>query len=69
MNQPPTRPGPMRFAGAGVELAGTILLSMFLGNQLDRAIAWDQAWCMVIGALIGLMFSMVRFYLLLRPNR
>jgi hypothetical protein len=68
MNQPPSRPGAMRFAGAGAELAATILLCMFLGHRLDRAMALNRPWGMIVGALLGLTVSMYRLFRQLIPR-
>lgn len=56
------RPPYMRFAGAGLELAGSTLVLAYLGHLVDGWIGWQQPWGMVAGALLGMSAGMYRLY-------
>ena len=47
------RPSPLRFAGAGIELAGIVLVSAGLGFAADNFFAWEGDWGFLIGGLSG----------------
>lgn len=61
-------PNGMRYAGVGLEQAGTILLCMFLGYQLDRWMGWENPWGLVTGAVLGTTLSMIRLFLLMKTR-
>ncbi|XZE56821.1 AtpZ/AtpI family protein [Planctomycetaceae bacterium SH139] len=56
MNEQPRkgdRPSSLRFAGAGIELAGAVLVSAGLGFAADTFFAWEGDWGFLIGGLLG----------------
>jgi F0F1-type ATP synthase assembly protein I len=56
------RPGPLRYAGLGVQLAVTILLSVLVGQWVDRKAGTDGVFA-ILGALLGFggtLYSLVR---------
>ena len=62
------RPTVLRFAGAGVELAGLVLGGGFVGHLLDRyVLTMDRPWGLIGGALIG--FAAGMSHLILLANR
>lgn len=62
------RPTVLRFAGAGVELAGMVLGGGFLGHLLDRyVLTMDRPWGLIGGTLIG--FAAGMSHLILLANR
>ena len=68
MNRSSPGPSKLRMAGAGMELAATILLCMFLGYQLDRWLGTSEPWGLIVGALLGMTGSIYRMYLSLKPK-
>jgi F0F1-type ATP synthase assembly protein I len=46
------RPGPLRYAGLGVQLAVTILVSVLVGQWVDRKVGTDGVFT-ILGALLG----------------
>ncbi|PYP15959.1 MAG: hypothetical protein DMD52_08990 [Gemmatimonadetes bacterium] len=46
------RPGPLRYAGLGVQLAVTILVSVLVGQWVDRKAGTDGVFT-ILGALLG----------------
>ena len=46
------RPGPLRYAGLGVQLAATILVSVLVGQWVDRKAGTDGVFT-ILGALLG----------------
>lgn len=46
------RPGPLRYAGLGVQLAVTILVSVLVGQWVDRQAGTDGVFT-ILGALLG----------------
>lgn len=56
------RPSPVRYAGFGIQLAGSIILFMLLGHWLDRKLGTGGVLA-IIGALLGFgaaLYSMLR---------
>lgn len=53
-------PGPMRFAGAGLELAGSFLIFAAIGYWVDQYGRWERPWGMLVGGLLGFLAGMVR---------
>ena len=56
------RPGPLRYAGLGVQLAITILVSVLLGQWVDRKAGTDGVFT-ILGALLGFggtLYSLIR---------
>lgn len=52
----------LQYAGIGIQLAGSILLFLFLGQWLDRRLG-TEPWLLLIGVLVGAaagFFSMYR---------
>lgn len=49
-----------RFAGAGLELAGTVLFCMALGYAIDNYLGSDKRVGTAAGALLGFAASMTR---------
>jgi F0F1-type ATP synthase assembly protein I len=45
-------PGPLRFAGLGIQLAVTIVLGVLAGQWVDRRVGTDGVFA-ILGALIG----------------
>jgi len=55
-------PGPLRYAGLGVQLAVTILVGVLLGQWADRKAGTDGVFTM-LGALLGFggtLYSLIR---------
>ncbi len=55
-------PGPLRYAGLGVQLAVTILVGVLLGQWADRKAGTDGVFTM-LGALLGfggMLYSLIR---------
>jgi F0F1-type ATP synthase assembly protein I len=55
-------PGPLRYAGLGVQLAATIVVGVLVGQWLDRKAGTDGLFTMV-GALLGFgvtLYSLIR---------
>ena len=56
------RPGPLRYAGLGVQLAATILVSVLVGQWVDRKAGTDGVFT-ILGALLGFggtLYSVIR---------
>ena len=56
------RPGPLRYAGLGVQLAITILVSVLVGQWVDRKAGTDGVFT-ILGALLGFggtLYSLIR---------
>jgi len=56
------RPGPLRYAGLGVQLAATILVSVLVGQWVDRKAGTDGVFT-ILGALLGFggtLYSLIR---------
>ena len=56
------RPGPLRYAGLGVQLAATILVSVLVGQWVDRKVGTDGVFT-ILGALLGFggtLYSLIR---------
>ena len=56
------RPGPLRYAGLGVQLAVTILVSVLVGQWVDRKAGTDGVFT-ILGALLGFggtLYSVIR---------
>jgi F0F1-type ATP synthase assembly protein I len=67
---PDRQPTTMRMAGAGIELAGAVLVAAYLGSLLDRKMAWGTPWGLLLGGLLGFVVGMANlFRLVLRMNR
>lgn len=52
----------MRFAGMGMELAGTVLVLAGLGHLADRYFENTTAWGVLTGALLGFVFGMLNLF-------
>jgi len=55
-------PGPLRYAGLGVQLAATIVVGVLVGQWMDRKAGTDVLFTMV-GALLGFgvtLYSLIR---------
>ena len=55
-------PGPLRYAGLGIQLAVTILVCVLLGQWLDRKVGTDGVFT-ILGALLGFggtLYSLIR---------
>jgi hypothetical protein len=61
-----TPPGPMRYAGLGIQLAVTLLVFVLLGQWLDRKLGTGQILT-VVAAFLGFGGSM--YYLIRSLNR
>ena len=55
-------PGPLRFAGLGIQLAVTIVLGVLAGQWVDRRAGTDGVFA-ILGALLGFGGTL---YLLIR---
>jgi len=56
------RPGPLRYAGLGVQLAVTMLVSVLVGQWVDRKAGTDGVFT-ILGALLGFggtLYSLIR---------
>ena len=56
------RPGPLRYAGLGVQLAATILVAVLVGQWVDRKAGTDGVFTL-LGALLGfggMLYSVIR---------
>ena len=56
------RPGPLRYAGLGVQLAATILVAVLVGQCVDRKAGTDGVFTL-LGALLGfggMLYSVIR---------
>ena len=56
------RPGPLRYAGLGIQLAVTILICVLLGQWVDRKAGTDGVFT-ILGALLGFgatLYSLIR---------
>jgi F0F1-type ATP synthase assembly protein I len=56
------RPGPLRYAGLGVQLAITLLVSVLVGQWVDRKAGTDGVFT-ILGALLGFggtLYSLMR---------
>jgi F0F1-type ATP synthase assembly protein I len=54
--------GPLRYAGLGIQLAVTILVSVLLGQWVDRRVGTDGVFT-ILGALLGFggtLYSLIR---------
>ena len=61
-------PSPLRFIGAGFELAVPLLLGVFGGYGLDRRFE-TTPWLMLAGAFLGGAAGMLSFYRRVVPPR
>lgn len=55
-------PGPLRYAGLGIQLAATILVCVLLGQWVDRKAGTDGVFT-ILGALLGFggtLYSLIR---------
>jgi F0F1-type ATP synthase assembly protein I len=55
-------PGPLRYAGLGIQLAATILVGVLLGQWVDRKAGTDGVFT-ILGALLGFggtLYSLIR---------
>ena len=55
-------PGPLRYAGLGIQLAVTILICVLLGQWVDRKAGTDGVFT-ILGALLGFgatLYSLIR---------
>ena len=55
-------PGPLRYAGLGVQLAATILVAVLVGQWVDRKAGTDGVFTL-LGALLGfggMLYSVIR---------
>jgi len=57
-------PSAIRFAGAGIELAGVILAMAGVGYLLDSYLHFPRAYGVLTGALLGFALGMTRFFCL-----
>ena len=59
------RPTMLRFAGAGMELAGIVLGAGFIGHLLDRNVfAMERPWGLIVGMLLGFAAAMGHLFVL-----
>ncbi len=55
-------PGPLRYAGLGIQLAATLLVCVLLGQWVDRKAGTDGVFA-ILGALLGFggtLYSWIR---------
>lgn len=69
--KPPAEPpSMMRFAGAGIELAGAVLVTAGVGYLIDLFFELERPWGVAIGAFLGFVIGMVNFIrLAMKVNR
>ena len=55
-------PGPLRYAGLGIQLAATVVACVLLGQWLDRKVGTDDIFTIVTPLLGfgGVMYSLMR---------
>jgi len=55
-------PGPLRYAGLGIQLAATVVACVLLGQWLDRKVATNGVFTILTPLLGfgGVMYSLVR---------
>jgi len=55
-------PGPLRYAGLGIQLAVTILVCVLLGQWLDRKMGTDGVFTILAPLLCfgGMLYSLIR---------
>ena len=55
-------PGPLRYAGLGIQLAATVVVCVLLGQWLDRKVGTDGIFTIVAPLLGfgGVMYSLMR---------
>ena len=56
------RPGPLRYAGLGVQLAATLLVAVLVGQWVDRKAGTEGVFT-ILGALLGFggtLYSVIR---------
>ncbi|MEZ6091171.1 MAG: AtpZ/AtpI family protein [Pirellulaceae bacterium] len=51
--QPDNKFNYMRFAGAGLELAGSMIVPAAIGYALDRYLIWSTPWFFLAGEFSG----------------
>jgi F0F1-type ATP synthase assembly protein I len=55
-------PGPLRYAGLGIQLAVTVLVCVLLGQWLDRKVGTDGVFT-ILAPLLGfggMLYSLIR---------
>lgn len=52
----------MRFAGAGIELAGAVLVLALIGHLIDRYIEPTRPWGLLIGGILGFAIGMANLF-------
>ena len=55
-------PGPLRYAGLGIQLAATVMVCVFVGQWVDRKVGTDGIFT-ILAPLLGfggVMYSLVR---------
>ena len=55
-------PGPLRYAGLGIQLAATVVVCVFVGQWVDRKVGTDGIFTIVAPLLGfgGVMYSLMR---------
>ena len=59
--QPDDKSSYMRFAGAGLELAGSMLVPAAIGFAIDRYLVWSTPWSFLVGGVLGFTAGMYNF--------
>jgi len=55
-------PGPLRYAGLGIQLAATVMVCVFVGQWVDRKVGTDGIFT-ILAPLLGfggVMYSLMR---------
>ena len=60
------RPGPLRYAGLGIQLAATVVVCVLVGQWLDRKVGTDGIFT-IVAPLLG--FGGVRYSLMRELSR
>jgi hypothetical protein len=56
------RPGPLRYAGLGIQLAVTLVVFVLLGQWLDRKAGTDGVFTIILAffGFGGILYSLIR---------
>ncbi|WP_197452749.1 AtpZ/AtpI family protein [Rosistilla oblonga] len=55
------KPSYLRFAGAGLELAGAMFVPATIGYLIDSHFMWQTPWGFLIGGILGFSAGMYNF--------
>lgn len=55
------KPDYLRFAGAGLELAGAAIVPAGIGYLVDNHFQWENPWGFLVGGILGFSAGMYNF--------